>query len=320
MSLGLKVDMIFGPTKSTKTSRLGDAIEYHYGLTGKPARGVFSDTGGYEAIAYLKDEKKLIPFVLSAAARGDRLIEDMDKLSRGWWPKDPEDPKSILEYGKLDDVSLFLYDGATSWCSMLLSYHEAAVKYMPQTDTIAATTVRSPDMPKDSFVRSGDFLRRFTGKSDYGAVQGRISEFIRNTAMLPAKSIWTALVTKGTDDYSKTPVFGPDFVGSALTGKCGPWFANLLHLDFVPAQREEVVDGQKFKIIEAKPFLFTRSHINPEDPTKTPYMAGSRVDKRIWQKVPSVMAPDLAAFYRLIDKLAEEAKGMGSPIVQGVRG
>jgi len=80
------------------------------------------------------------------------------------------------------------------------------------------------------------------------------------------------------------------------------------------------VDGQKFKIIEAKPFLFTRSHINPEDPTKTPYMAGSRVDKRIWQKVPSVMAPDLAAFYRLIDKLAEEAKGMGSPIVQGVRG
>lgn len=316
MSITLKVDMIFGDTKSTKTSRLGDAAEYFFEKTGKPARGIFSDTGGYDPIAYLADEGKLIPFILSAPARGDKLIEDLDKLSRGWWPKDPTDPSSVLEYGKIDNVSVYLIDGATSWCHQMMSAHTQAVKYMAASDSIVATNIRVPEMPKDSFVRSGEFVRRFTGRSDYGGVQDRIKEFIRNTAMLPVKTIWTALETKGNDEQKK-PIYGPEFVGSALTGTSGPWFGNLLHLDFLPSEAEEIVGGRKIKTIKAEPFLFTRPHIDPDDPSKVPYLAGSRVDKRIWQKVPSVMAPDLKAFYILIDKLTEEAKGLQSPIIQG---
>jgi hypothetical protein len=40
----------------------------------------------------------------------------------------------------------------------------------------------------------------------------------------------------------------------------------------------------------------------------------------LWAKVPTVMAPDLKAFYEMIDKLQEEAIGLGSPIVAGVKG
>ena len=320
MSLTLKVNLIYGDTSSTKTSRLGDAAEYYVAKTGKPVRGVFSDTGGYDAISTLVADKKVIPFILSANHR-ENLIEDMDKLSRGWWPQDPDDPKSKLVYeDKLaDKCSAYLFDGATSWCQIMMTFHEGAVKYVQASDSIVATGVRVPEMPKDSFIRSGDYLRRFTGRSDYGGVQARIKEFIRNSAMLPVPAEWSALETKGTDE-GKRPVYGPDFIGQALTGVCGPWFGNILHLDLIATPSEEVVAGRKIQIVKASPFMFTKPHIDPDDPSKVPYMAKTRVDKRLWDKVPTVMAPDLKAFYELVDKLQEDARGMGSPIVAGVRG
>jgi hypothetical protein len=317
MSLALKVNLIYGDTSSTKTSRLGDAAEYYVAKTGKPVRGVFSDTGGYEAISGVVGDGKVIPFILSAEHRKDTLIEDMDKLSRGWWPQDPDDPRSKLLQPDFKEVSAVLFDGATSWCQIMMTFHEGSVKYVATSDSIMATGVRVPEMPKDSFIKSGDFLRRFTGRSDYGGVQARIKEFIRNSAMLPVPSEWTALETKGTDE-GKRPVYGPDFIGQALTGVCGPWFGNILHLDLIPTEGEETVAGRKIKVIKASPFIFTRPHIDPDDQTKVPYMAKARVDKRLWDKVPTVMEPRLDKFYALIDKLAEEAKGLGSPIVQGV--
>ena len=317
MSLTLKVNLVYGDTGSTKTSRLGDAAEYYARKTGKPVRGIFSDTGGYGAIEHLVDQGILIPFILSAQDRGDMLIEDMDKLSRGWWPADPRDSKSKLVYGPMDGVSAILFDGATSWCQAMMTFHEGAVKYVQASDSIVATGVRVPEMPKDSFIRSGDYLRRFTGRSDYGGVQARIKEFIRNSAMLPVPAEWSALETKGADE-GKRPVYGPDFIGQALTGVCGPWFGNVLHLDFVPVEAEETIPGinRKIKAIKAMPFLFTRNHIDPDDPSKVPYMAKTRVDKRLWDKIPTVMEPRLDKFYELIDRLQEEAKGMGSPILQ----
>jgi hypothetical protein len=317
--LTLKCNLIYGDTSSTKTSRLGDAADYYANKTGKPVRGIFSDTGGYEAISTLVSEGKVIPFILSGTHRKDTLIEDMDKLSRGWWPQDPEDPESKLVYDKMDKVSAVLFDGATSWSQIMMTFHEGAVKYVQASDSIVATGVRVPEMPKDSFIRSGDYLRRFTGRSDYGGVQARIKEFIRNSAMLPVPAEWSALETKGTDE-GKRPVYGPDFIGQALTGVCGPWFGNILHLDLIPTEGEETVAGRKIKIVKASPFIFTRPHIDPDDPSKVPYMAKTRVDRRLWAKVPTVMAPDLKAFYEMIDKLQEEAIGMGSPIVAGVKG
>jgi hypothetical protein len=314
----LKVNLIYGDTGTTKTSRLGDCAEYYARKTGKPVRGVFSDTGGYGAIQNLVDDGTVIPFVLSHE-RGETLIEDMDKLSRGWWPEDPKNPKSKLVYGKLDNISAMMFDGGTSWCQMMLSFHESSVKYVAQSESIVATGVRVPEMPKDSYIKSGEYLRRFTGRSDYGGVQARIKEFIRNSAMLSVPSEWTCLETKGTDE-TKRPIGGPDWIGQALTGVSGPWFGNILHLDFIEKEQDVKVGDATVKVRMAVPHLFTRSHQKQNDPTKLVYMAKTRVDKRLWDKVPPVMEPRMDKFYELIDRLAEEAKGMGSPIVQGVRG
>jgi hypothetical protein len=312
---GSTVDAIYGDTGSTKTSRLGDAAEYHYKRTGKPSRLVSSDTGGWAPIQSLVTAGVITPFAL--VMQRPNLIEDMDKLSQGWWPVDPDDPMSILERPKAGPPThaALLMDGATAWCHMMMTFHEGAVEYDPNfldKDTGAKggyrpTTVRVPEMPRGSFVKSGEYLRRFTGRSDYGGVQARIKEFIRNTAFLPVPAVWTALETKGADE-GKKPIYGPDFIGQALTGVCGPWFGNLLHLDFVPV--EKLVDNPagtgKLKIIEAAPLLFTRSHIDERDPSQTPYMAKPRVARTMWNKLDPVMLPRLDQFYERLDAIAAE--------------
>lgn len=309
--MNLKVDMIYGESKTTKTSRLGDAAEYYFKKTGKPARGVFSDTGGYDAIQKLVDEGIVIPFILSPE-RGATLLEDMDRLSQGWWPADPSDPKAKLVKGPLDSISVMLFDGATSWCELMAYYHERSVKFSQQGDNImmVPTNVRVPEMPKDSFVKSGDFGFRFLGRSDYMGVQGAITSFIRNTAFLAVPAIWTAVEAKSADEFSK-PCYGPDFFGNKLTGKCGKWFGNLLHLDQIATKQTVDVGGKKIEVTKASPFLFTTPHIDPDDPYKIPYMAGTRVDKSLWDKVPPVMEPRLDKFYELIDSLMKQAKGAG---------
>ena len=113
---------------------------------------------------------------------------------------------------------------------------------------------------------------------------------------MPVPVIGTALETKGTDE-GKRPVFGPDFIGQALTGVAGPWFGNMLHLDLIEQKPDQ--SG----IIGVVPKLFTRPHVDPNDPTRTPYLAKVRADKTKWDRVPAVMEPDLRKFYELINSL-----------------
>ncbi len=303
----LDIHMIYGATGSTKTSRLGDAAEYYYERSGgKKVRGVFTDTGGFESIRSLVEGGVIEPYIVTGR-EGERLIETLDKLSRGWWPN----AAGKLEPPQLEEVSAYIVDGLTTQCAMMMTYHESSVTYNAQTGTINSTTVRAPEMPKDSYVRSGDYVRRFTGRSDYGAVQGRIAEFIRNYGMLGVPVWSSALDTKGTDDTSKKPIYGPDFIGQAFTGKCGPLFGHLLHLSLVPVQKDEKVGGQAFRVIQAQPYLFTRNHLDPDDPYKVPYMAKARVDKRLWERMPAVMEPDLGKFLHLVEEVAKEAARTG---------
>lgn len=312
--VGTTVDMVYGDTGTTKTTQLGYAAEYWMRKTGKPSRLISSDTGGWATIQDLVSAGVVIPFAL--LMQREFLVEDMEKLSQGWWPKDPKDPLSPLAPPDLRGIACNLFDGATSWCQMMMTYHEAAVEYdanYSDKDTgakggVRATTVRVPEMPRNSFIKSGGYLRRFTGRSDYGGVQARIKEFIRNTAMLSVPGVWTALETKGADE-GKKPVYGPDFIGQAMTGVSGPWFGNMIHMDFVAVEKiveNPALPGTKFTMVEASPLMFLRSHIDSTDPFKTPYMAKPRAPRTLWSKVPNVMAPRIDKFYVMLDELAAE--------------
>lgn len=311
------VNICYGDTGVTKTSRLGDAAEYYYELTGKPSRLICTDNAGWGPLDSLVDARVIIPFKVSIER--PYLIGDLSKLTQGWWPADPTDPLSPLvpptQNGlNKGDVAAILLDGWTNTCSMMMEVHQRSVKWGTNKKGgvgMEATDVRVPEMPDDSFVKSGDdYMRRFTGRSDYMGVQDRAVEFIRNLSMLPVPAETTALEAKGEDEQKK-PIYGPQFIGKALTGVCGPWFANMIHLDFLSKTvsiADPVNEGKTLQVEQPQPVMFLRTHVDPSDPLKVKYPAKVRAPRTLHHKVPAVCPPDLKALYRFLDKLREEER------------
>ena len=306
------VDCLYGDTGTTKTSRLGDAAEYYFELTHKPAHLVCTDNAGWGPLDSQVEEGVIIPYKISMAR--PHLISDFAKLSQGYWPKDVSDPFSELIPCPVEDVSVLLWDGITNTCSMLMEVHQKSVKWGTNKKGQAgmeATDVRVPEMPDDSFVRSGDdYMRRFLGRSDYMGVQDRAAEYIRNMSMLPIPVVCTALEAKGEDEQKK-PIYGPQFIGKALTGVCGPWFSNLIHLDFltkVVTVADPTNPGKMLSIEQPQPIMFLKNHFDPNDPLKIKYPAKVRAPRTMHQDVPPIAPPDLKALYKFLDGLREKER------------
>src|SRR5581483_8687134 len=168
----MPADCLYGDTGTTKTSRLGDAAEYYFAKTGRPAHLVSTDTAGTGPIDGLIAAGVIKVFQVTPARK--HLLYDSDRLSKGWWPIDADNPHSEFKKPEESPVpSVLLWDGITTTCGMLLELHQGAVKL--QNGTMIPLSVKVPEMPKDSYVTSGEageFMLRFLGRSDYGAVQG----------------------------------------------------------------------------------------------------------------------------------------------------
>ena len=306
MSTQRAPDCLFGDTSTTKTSRLGDAAEYYFEKTGLPSRLVCTDNAGWGPLESLVDRGIIQPYKVTSERKF--LIQDLSRLSQGGWPKDPEDPLSEIVRCDLSKIAAYLYDGITTTCQLMMEVHQSSITVTG--GVMSATHVKVPEMPKDSYVESGDYSRRFVGRSDYMGVQDRIAEFIRNTSMLPIPAIWTALESKGEDDQKK-PIYGPQFIGRALTGVCGPWFGNLIHLDFIN-KLVDVADPDnpavKFQIEQPTPYMFLKPHFDPKDPLKIKYPAKVRAPRTLHEKVPAFCKPRLDLLYKFLDSLREEER------------
>lgn len=306
------VNCVYGDTSSTKTSRLGDAAEYYYELLGKPSRLICTDNAGWGPLDSLVDAGVIVPFKVNI--NRPHLIGDLSKMTQGWWPADPQDPMSPLvapDKNGLNkgEVAAIMLDGITNACSMMMEVHQKSVAMVGGNMT--AGDIKVPEMPRDSYIKSGDdYLRRFTGRSDYMGVQDRAVEFIRNLSMLPVPSEVTALEAKGEDEQKK-PIYGPQFIGKALTGVCGPWFANLVHLDFlskVVEIEDPVNQGKRIQVEQPQPVMFLKPHYDPSDPLKIKYPAKVRAPRTLYHKVPAACAPDLKQLYEFLDSLREEER------------
>ena len=142
------VNLIYGSTGVTKTSRLGDAAEYYYAKTGLPSRLICTDNAGWGPIESLVDAGIIIPFKVTFLR--PYLVQDLSRLSQGWWPVDPQDPLSKLEPPKdlESKIAALLYDGWTTTCQMMMEVHQKAVTPGINKKTgemgIVPTTVRVP--------------------------------------------------------------------------------------------------------------------------------------------------------------------------------
>lgn len=327
------VDILYGSTGVTKTSRLGDAVEYYHAKTGKRARLIITDPGGIDPIQPLVDSGLIETF--RVVSQRPALIQDFDKLTAGWWPLDPSNPLSPLGPPNLKDIAVLLFDGISSMCELFVEKHTTGIKLAHDEKNnivMVPGQVSVSDMPKNTVIYSGVgddlstyYARRPMSKADYGEIQRAVRTGLGNLAMLPVPCICTALECKAeaTDDEGNTkPVRGPLFIGKALTGTCGNLFGNMIHMDFLPLQVS--VDnpvnpkGEKLTVYQPSPILFLKNHLDPKDPLRIPYPAKVRAPRSLYDKVPPMAPPDLKALYEFLDALREEERRMRSKVSLGV--
>lgn len=310
MAPGARADLLYGESGTTKTSRLGDIAEYLFKRYGKRSRLITADTGGWEVIEDLvrtDDNPDGIIDAFALVQHRTNLYETMQKLCLGFWPEDPRDPQSRLlppTQNGLKEFSGVFYEGLTSWCDIAMNTNVTDLEHV---------RVPRSEAEKENLIESGEFKRRFSSQTDYGSIQEFIAACVRDSGMLPmAKVVWTALEQKGEDDQKK-PVLGPDIIGRKATGKCGPWFGNLIHIDLVPVNVEvpdPINPAKKIVVAKPKPIMFLRSHIDPLDPFKLSWPAKTRALRKFWDSVPDFMEPDMGKFYEMMDAIV--AKGIAA--------
>jgi hypothetical protein len=315
---GARADLIYGQTGSTKTTQLGYIAEYVKRKTGKNSRLVSADPGGWASIEDLIKGPENPDGIIEAFAliqHRHNLYETMEKLTLGYWPQDCSDPQSPLvepSRNGLRDIGGMFYEGCTTFCDLMMRTHLADLQNI---------TVPRSEAEKQNMLRSGTFIHRFSSQTDYGSIQDSIGEFTRNTAMLPVfKCVWTGHETTGGEDENKRPVYGPDYIGKKATGKSGPWYGNMIHLDFMPyitEIKDPTDDSKKLQVQRLRPMMFVRNHIDPNDGLKRPWPAKTRALRNYWNQVPDVMEPRMDKLYELLDGLlakerAERNKQRGS--------
>ncbi len=337
----INVDNFYGTTGSGKTWSLARAAQYYAEKHQKPFRIVASDTGGSEHIQSFVTAG--IVQLWNLTKQRKHLIEDMVKLSQGWWPEDVDDPMAKLippgPGNDLKSISGLGFDSATSMCEMQMEFYVGDVTLAQGAQELNFGGVRPPQVPKGAYVHDGEFLMRFSGPSDFGGIQNSIVKMITDSAALGLpKTIWTARETKGAEQIApgkdakgnnitikREEVYGPDFIGYALTAKSGGWFGNQLHFDFVKVETTEEIDvggaKTKVKLDRRMPAIFTVRHGDPTgaDPLNIPHLAKTRVDARLAKRVPAVMQADAYEFYKLLDQLTEEAKKLPTGLLNKER-
>jgi hypothetical protein len=271
--------------------------------TGLTTRLVIADGEGTEAFQAGVDDGYIDLLPVSKERR--HQFDVMVKLSQGWWPQtnDPECPLSPPGGNNdLSKIGLYGFESVTSIADAFMMYQTS--RKLGPGEARMLSTGESVYVQEEGT----DFMRRFSGQGDYGFIQRRMEEVIKNTGHLRVpKVIWTALENAGGQDDKKKPVVGPDVIGNALTGKCAAWFGHMLHFSFRSVRQTIAVDGEKMEVERAKRYIFTTPHLEPDDPFKVTHIAGLRLEPELAAKVPPVMGPDVTKLYALINDLRKRA-------------
>ena len=296
----VRPDIYWGKSRSGKTTMgVGRAAEYAFAKYGKPSRLICAPGEGYENIVHLVDKGIIIPFSFTLARKTP--LEDLDKLARGWWPEDPTDLMSPMaapgEKGNdLSSVAGWFWEGMASTADGLMQ------------NLTLRQDIWIPETPKDSFVKDGQTRWGFSGRAHYGWIQKRIEQWVKASAYIPLPvKAWSSLEAKGEVEQ-KRPIYGPEVIGQAATGKCPAWFNRMVHFSFVskPTVVADPLDSTgkaKLTIQVARRLMFLQPHIEDNDPYKLECLADLRVPVHLVDKVPVVMAPDMKKLYELLDSL-----------------
>lgn len=215
--------LLYGRTRSGKSTQIGELAEYVKKTEGKTTRLYTADRGGIDPIRPYVDLG-----VIEVVAQGetDPWIF-LNKAVRG----QVRDAKGKWVPGVNGNVGLFAFESMTAFADALMA--SMAKK--------AGENVNIGGGANINFTVAGDGeTLKISGSnmSHYGICQSRITEEVWESQKLDASYIlWTASVSKDDDQSASGKVLGPAVAGKALTHEVPRWFQLSFRIDCLPAQQ-----------------------------------------------------------------------------------
>lgn len=296
-----KADLIYGASGTRKTSNIGLVAMYVWKKYHKKTRMITLDGGGYDPLLSLVEEGIIDPWVLIARTKLNTNVIDL--AMQGYWPKDTNDPNSPLVSptpATWEEYGYYAIEGLTSIGDniiRILKRDKASLSQDPSY-TYSEESVEV-DGKKRTIGYSGGNMTYF------GFAQDQLLDFVMKTHVLPVEKLtWSALEGKGEEEGTRMPVFGPAIVGRKSTGKATQWFGNSVHIEQMITEEEDKVNKGQTNIIE-RPVMYTRTHAGKD---RIPFPCKTRAPFQLAVKMPTTFdPPDMAALYRKLDELNEEA-------------
>jgi hypothetical protein len=214
--------LLYGRTRSGKSTQIGELAEHVYKTTKKITRLYTADRGSYDPIR-IYVELGIIE-VIEIGDTDPWLF--LNKAVRGF----VRDDKGKWVQGTNTNVGVFAFESMTSFADELMA--NMAKK--------AGEGVNIGGGANIAFQVGGDGESlKVSGHNMamYGVCQSRITEEVWASQKLNADYIlWTASVSKDDDSASSNKVLGPQVAGKALTSEVPRWFGLSFRIDALPAQ------------------------------------------------------------------------------------
>lgn len=237
--------VIYGPSGSWKTSQVKWFARYIAKKTGKATLLLSSDGGGWEPCRPEVEAGMIRPYRCDSATVPMPILH---LVSKGYWPKDPENPRRGFRPVNWDEIGGMAVEGWTSISQVIMRYLPASGISVGGEDRTKlggwAQDVTVEDAEGQSRTLNLNF--RSNTRGDFGFVQAQLYSLVTNFNALPCEYVlYTALESK-TEDDDRSTIYGPAIAGKKATAQCGAWVGDLLHAqDYTVPRNIEVNNPEK---------------------------------------------------------------------------
>lgn len=286
-----RLELYYGAGGTGKSEAALRVIKLMNEATGKKARVFLGD--GSQATY---DDSGLVDAgiieTLDFGAR-DWPTSTLNQLAEGWWPADPQDPKSPLiapTPASIANIGVLVGEGLSVGGLYIMGDSKGGLAYRAARGEKIGTEVsyRYIDGETDALGNFKDNKDHTNGPgmafganglAHYGAAQKRILGVVERSKSVPVDyMIWTAHERAAEDKLTKETIVGPEVAGGALTANMQRHFNNTLH--FVTAEkRGKETDEFSLKLItdlDVVYRIYTRDHFSPQGTVQIKFKACTR--------------------------------------------
>lgn len=219
--------VVYGPTKSFKTSQIKWFAHYIAELTGKSTLLLSLDGGGWAPCQPEVDAEMIRPYRCEVNVLPLTILR---KISQGYWPSDPSEtePSRInLVPINWQEVGAVAFEGWTSAGVCISRYLADKGISVGGEDRTKNNMMFSLPITVDGTVVQENFGS--TTRGDYKFIQNTLNGLVMNFNSLPCEYVlYTALESK-TEDDDRSTIYGPAIEGKKGTAQCGAWVGDLIH-------------------------------------------------------------------------------------------